>query len=115
MKRIFYILALFLISSSANSFGVKGYLETFDLCELEITTSMKGKNGDPYIHIMMPDKLTTTTAVVGDYIGKNVGKIVEITDNDLTIIEIVPDGKGGWKERSSTLQFKRGNITTDCR
>ena len=37
-------------------------------------------------------------ATVGNYLGKNAGRIEHITENDTKIKEWVPDGKGGWQE-----------------
>jgi len=43
---------------------------------------------------------------VGDYLGRNHGRIVTINDDHLDVIEIVPDGEGGWLERPRTLTLK---------
>lgn len=40
---------------------------------------------------------------VGNYLGKNHGKIVEITQAQINIMEIVPDGRDGWVERPRSL------------
>jgi type IV pilus assembly protein PilP len=42
----------------------------------------------------------------GNFLGKNFGKIVTLTPSQLDVIEIVPDGKGGWLERPRTLTVK---------
>lgn len=43
---------------------------------------------------------------VGDYIGRNYGRIVAIKDDRVEVVEIVPDGEGGWLERPRTLALK---------
>ncbi len=40
---------------------------------------------------------------VGNYVGKNHGRIVSISPAKVDVIEIVPDGKGGWIERPRSL------------
>ena len=40
---------------------------------------------------------------IGNYIGKNHGRIVAISREKVDLIEIVPDGKGGWIERPRSL------------
>ncbi len=40
---------------------------------------------------------------VGNYMGKNQGRIVAITSTQIALIEIVPDGHGGWVERPRNL------------
>lgn len=40
---------------------------------------------------------------VGDYLGKNHGKIVAIKNTEIHIVEIIPDGEGGWLERPKII------------
>jgi type IV pilus assembly protein PilP len=46
---------------------------------------------------------------VGHYMGSNHGKIQAITDSEVTLIEIVPDGKGAFVERESILTIAEVN------
>ena len=39
----------------------------------------------------------------GNYLGQNDGKITEITPSKISLIEIVPDGLGGYIERPASL------------
>lgn len=43
---------------------------------------------------------------VGDYLGRNNGRIVSIKDSSVDVIEIVPDGEGGWLERPRSIPLK---------
>jgi type IV pilus assembly protein PilP len=40
---------------------------------------------------------------VGNYIGQNEGRITQITDTDIRLNEIVPDGIGGYIERDASI------------
>jgi type IV pilus assembly protein PilP len=43
---------------------------------------------------------------VGNYLGRNHGKIVELTDTYLAVVEIVTDGTSdGWVERPRTIEL----------
>jgi len=42
----------------------------------------------------------------GNYLGRNHGRIVGLTPTRLDVVEIVPDGRGGWLERPRTLVLK---------
>ena len=42
---------------------------------------------------------------VGNYLGKNHGKIVSATETSVEVIEIVPSGVGGWLERPRTIKL----------
>ncbi len=39
----------------------------------------------------------------GNYVGQNYGRITRITESKIELVEIVPDGLGGWMERPATL------------
>jgi type IV pilus assembly protein PilP len=43
---------------------------------------------------------------VGDYLGRNHGRILAIDESKIDVIEIVPDGEGGWLERPRSLSLK---------
>jgi type IV pilus assembly protein PilP len=43
---------------------------------------------------------------VGDYLGQNYGKIMKITETDVTLREIVQDAAGEWTERTGSLQLQ---------
>ncbi|WP_346838511.1 pilus assembly protein PilP [Microbulbifer sp. SAOS-129_SWC] len=48
---------------------------------------------------------------VGNHLGKNHGRVVDATKSKLDVLEIVPDGTGGWIERprALTLEEKDNN------
>ena len=43
---------------------------------------------------------------VGDYMGRNYGRITQISNSQMNLIEIVPSGNGGWVERPQTLTLQ---------
>jgi type IV pilus assembly protein PilP len=43
---------------------------------------------------------------VGDYLGQNYGKIIKITETDISLREIVQDAAGEWIERAGSLQLQ---------
>ncbi len=42
----------------------------------------------------------------GNYLGRNHGKVVAINQYQIDILEIVPDGYGGWLERPRSLKLQ---------
>jgi len=42
---------------------------------------------------------------VGNFLGKNHGRIVAATETDISVVEIVPNGVGGWIERPRTIKL----------
>jgi type IV pilus assembly protein PilP len=43
---------------------------------------------------------------LGNYLGRNHGRIVETTEIYISVVEIVPNGLGGWIERPKTIKLK---------
>ncbi len=79
----------------------KDVLEEFALGSLKMMGSLE-KNGKRWALLRAPDgTLHRTTR--GRHMGQNNGKIIKITESELELKEIVPDGLGGWIERLSTL------------
>ena len=42
----------------------------------------------------------------GNHLGKNYGRVVRITETELTLREVVQDAMGDWVERSASLQLQ---------
>ena len=43
---------------------------------------------------------------VGNYLGRNHGRIESISETQVSLVEIVPSGSGGWVERPQTLTLQ---------
>ncbi len=41
----------------------------------------------------------------GNYMGKNYGKITLIAEDHIELVEIIPNGQGGWQERPAKLEL----------
>lgn len=73
------------------------YLEQFPLDGLKMVGTLT-LNGTLYALVKDSDNILHRVSV-GNYMGQNYGKIISITDSDIKLREIVPDGQGGWSER----------------
>ena len=60
------------------------------------------RNGHSWALVRMSDS-TIHRVKPGNYMGQNYGKIVKITESEVDLTEIVPDGLGGWIERPASL------------
>jgi type IV pilus assembly protein PilP len=40
---------------------------------------------------------------VGNYLGQNYGRITSINEDHIELVELVPNGSGGWMERQATI------------
>ena len=62
------------------------------------------RGGQQYALLRVDNLLYQVKA--GDYLGQNYGKIVKITETDVSFREIVQDAAGEWIERMSALQLQ---------
>ena len=77
------------------------FLEGFSLDTLKMVGTFKVGNQfyglvqskDGLVHKVQP----------GNYLGQNDGKVTEITGGKISLIEIIPDGLGGYIERPASL------------
>jgi type IV pilus assembly protein PilP len=77
------------------------FLEQFSLDTLSMVGTLKlaGRSfglvqtKDGLVHRVLP----------GQYMGQNDGKIVSISDSKISLVEIVPDGMGGYMERPAAI------------
>lgn len=42
----------------------------------------------------------------GDYLGRNHGRIIEVSESYVAVVEIVPNGLDGWVERPRSLKMR---------
>lgn len=82
----------------------KEYLERFTLDSLKMKGSMSRANGPLFALILDPTGATNRVKV-GDHMGKNFGRVVEVTNSNVSVMEIVPDGQDGWVERPRVLKL----------
>ena len=79
----------------------KEVLEQYPIGSLKMMGSLE-KSGQLWALLRAPDGTLHRTKK-GGHMGHNNGEIIRITENELELKEIVPDGLGGWIERHSTL------------
>lgn len=82
----------------------KEYLERFSLDTLRMRGVISREGGPLFALILDPTK-NTNRVKVGDYMGKNFGRVIEVTETQVSVMEIVPDGKDGWVERPRAIKL----------
>jgi type IV pilus assembly protein PilP len=48
-----------------------------------------------------------TRVSIGNYMGRNHGRIISISETQIDLVEIVPTGSGGWVERPQTVLLQQ--------
>ena len=81
---------------------LKEALEFYSLSELVLVGTLEQESDGIWGLVRAPDGIIHRVQV-GNYIGTNHGKVLTISDVDLTLKEIVPDGNGGYLEHDASL------------
>lgn len=80
---------------------VKEHLEGFDFASLGMVGTLK-RGGSLWALVRDPTGGISRVAV-GNYVGKNHGKVTSVDNTKIELIEIVSDGLDGWVERPRLL------------
>ncbi len=76
-------------------------LEGFPLDALQMVGALE-QRGQMWAVIKAPDGLVYRVAR-NNYVGQNHGRITGVSEEKVELVEIVPDGLGGWQERPARL------------
>lgn len=82
---------------------VRQYLEGFNIEVFEMVGTLSNQAGR---YALVSGAGGVHRLKVGDYLGRNHGRVVSISESAIDVVEIVPDGEGGWLERPRTLTLK---------
>jgi type IV pilus assembly protein PilP len=93
-------------SIKPNLDRAKEVLESFQLAQLQMVGTIQKSEKDTLWALISDDEGGVHMAKVGQFMGKNYGRIVAITDGRLDMIEIVPNGYGGWLERPRIIALE---------
>ena len=82
----------------------KEFLEQYTFDSLRMVGTLE-RDGNNWTLIKDPDG-GVHRVTIGNYLGRHHGKIVEMTDTYLAVVEIVSDGtEDGWVERPRTIKL----------
>ena len=97
--------------SNADSGGLrpdpnrrKETLEQYPLDSLDMVGTI-GKGGALVALVMAPDKVTYKVRP-GAYLGQSDGRITGVHEDRIELVELVPDGAGGWLERPAAIALE---------
>jgi type IV pilus assembly protein PilP len=82
----------------------KQTLEQFPLDSLDMVGTL-GRGAGLVALVMAPDKVTYRVRP-GVYLGQNDGRVTGIHEDRIEIVELVPDGAGGWLERPASIALE---------
>lgn len=82
----------------------KQTLEMFSLDSLKMVGSL-GSGKSLVALVMAPDKVTYRVQP-GVYMGQSDGRVTGVYEDRIELVELVPDGAGGWLERPAKLALE---------
>jgi type IV pilus assembly protein PilP len=82
---------------------VKQFLEDFNIDTFQMVGTLSNDGG---VFALISGASGVHRVRAGDYLGRNHGKILAIDEAKIDVVEIVPDGEGGWLERPRSLSLK---------
>ncbi|MGF6088586.1 pilus assembly protein PilP [Pseudomonas sp. 18173] len=82
---------------------VRQYLEGFNIEQFEMVGTLSNATGS---FALLRGAGGVHRLKVGDYLGRNDGRIVAINGSQVEVVEIVPDGQGAWLERPRIILLK---------
>lgn len=77
-------------------------LENYELAELVYRGRIQAPSGEWYGLVQLPDGMVREVQT-GEYMGKNFGRILEITPTQINLEEIIPDSQAMFVYKSNAL------------
>jgi type IV pilus assembly protein PilP len=81
---------------------LKELLEDYSLDSLKMVGTI---NREGLWALMEAPDAVVHRVKIGNYMGTNHGRIISLSEGRVDLIEIVPDGLGGWEQRESFLSI----------
>lgn len=82
----------------------KEYLERFSLDALKMVGTI-ARPGEPLQALIADPSGAVTRVRPGSHMGKNFGRVRDVSEAKVSLVEVVPDGRDGWVERASNVSI----------
>ncbi|KAF1698574.1 fimbrial protein [Pseudoxanthomonas jiangsuensis] len=79
-------------------------LEQYPLDSLDMVGTI-GQGGGLIALVMAPDRVTHRIRP-GAYLGQSDGRVTSVHEDRIELVELVPDGAGGWLERPASIALE---------
>lgn len=80
------------------------YLEGFNIASLKMVGTLT--KADRLWSLIDDGQGKVTAVTIGNYMGKNYGKIISASSSQIEVMEIVADGSNGWVERPRIIKLE---------
>jgi type IV pilus assembly protein PilP len=79
-------------------------LEEFPLDSLDMVGTI-GAGSSLVALVMAPDRVTHRVRP-GMYLGQSDGRVIAVREDGVDLVELIPDGAGGWMERPASIALE---------
>ncbi|MGQ0799873.1 MAG: pilus assembly protein PilP [Pseudomarimonas sp.] len=76
-------------------------LESFPLDGLSMVGTLG--EGESMVALVVDPAAVIHRVVAGNYLGQNEGRVLAISEGEISLLELVSDGAGGWIERQASV------------
>lgn len=84
----------------------KEYLERYELDSMSMVGTFR--KGESYWALIRDPEGVVHRVPVGNYMGRNYGRVVLISDTQVNLSELISDGVGGWLVREASIALGEG-------
>jgi type IV pilus assembly protein PilP len=83
----------------------RSYLEQFSFDQLSMVGTIGKAEEDFFWALVLDDNHEIHRVKVGDYLGLDFGRVVAVSDQQLEVLEIISNGRGGWMQRPRKIEL----------
>jgi type IV pilus assembly protein PilP len=83
----------------------RSYLEQFSVDQLSMVGTIGKAENDFFWALVLDDNREIHRVKVGDYLGLDFGQVIAVSDQQVDVMEIISNGRGGWMQRPRTIEL----------
>lgn len=83
----------------------RSYLEQFAVDQLSMVGTIGKAENDFFWALVLDDNREIHRVKIGDYLGLDFGRVVAVSDQQLDLLEIISNGRGGWMQRPRIIEL----------
>lgn len=85
----------------------RSYLEQFSIDDLFMvgTIGQSAEQNNKFWALVLDQNGEIHRIAEGDYMGLDFGRVVAVSEQDISVVEIISDGRGGWMQRPRKIKL----------
>lgn len=83
----------------------KSYLEQFSIDDLKMVGTIGKTENSAFWALVQDENDEIHRVSTGDYMGLDFGRVVAVAEQQLDVVEIISNGRGGWMQRPRSLEL----------